>query len=195
MKRTARILVLIVCAVCANTVAQTVTLVPPVDPDTKKYDDGRSCFNFRLGLLKETVVKQTKKNDWDLGYGFLAIAEQDWFVLNRSAENRSVIKDLGERSWDNPGTIPTLEPLPILPKGERRQITVDSSGDTHRTWAKTTNLFAKVLVGHMYVLHIKNENDDSYVLFRVEELEQGKRCTISWRRIPSPEEQEAPKSQ
>jgi len=63
MKLSARILAFIVCAVCATALAQTVTLVPPVDPDTKKYDDGRSCFNFRLALLKEAVLKQTKKND------------------------------------------------------------------------------------------------------------------------------------
>jgi len=175
--------------VYASALAQIVSLVPPLDPATKKYDEGKSCFNFKLGRLKETVLKETKRNDYDLCYGFLAIADEDWFTLHFSA--RSVIKDIGERNWDDPGTIPVLEPLPPFPKDQPRHITIDASGDTHEAWAKTTKIFAKVVVGHMYVLHIKDDDDDFYVLFRVEELEQNKRCAISWRRIPSPEPPDA----
>jgi hypothetical protein len=96
--------------VCAAALAQTVTLSPPHDPTTKKYDEGKSCFSFKLGALKEVVLKQTKRNDWDLGYGFLSIGGQDWFRLHFAS--RSVIKDLGELKWDDPVTVPPLEPLP-----------------------------------------------------------------------------------
>ncbi len=180
-----------VSTICASAFAQTfVTLAPPLDPVTKKYDEGKSCFNFKRGQLKETVMKDTKRNDWDLGYGFLAIAEEDWFIVH--ASSRSVIRDLGELRWDNPGTIPVLEPLPPFPKDKPRQITIDSSGDTHEAWAKSATTVARVLLGHMYELHIKDDIDDFYVLVRVEEFEQNKHCTISWLRIPSPEQQETP---
>ena len=186
-----RILVAIaLSAAFAAALGQTVTLVPPVDPVTRKYDEGRSCFNFKLGVLKETVLKETKKNDWDLSYGFLSIGGEDWFTLHFAA--RSVIKDLGELNWDSPGTVPVLEPLPPFPKDKPREITVDSSGDTHKEWAKATPTVAKALLGHLYALHVKNDADDFYVLFRVEELEQGKRCVISWRRVPSPEQPQTP---
>jgi hypothetical protein len=169
--------------------SRTVTLRPPLDPVTKKYDEGKACFSFKLGMLKETVLKETKKNDWDLGYGFVAISGEDWFRLHFAA--RSVMQDLGELDWDNPGTIPALEPLPPVPDGERRQVTIDASGDTHKEWAKTTRSFAKVILGHMYVLRVKYDASDFYVLFRVEEFEQNKRCTISWRVIPPPEVEES----
>src|SRR5262249_4317432 len=93
-----------VSTVCAVALAQTVTLSPPFDPDRKKYDEGKACFSFKLGLLKEIVLKETKRNDWDLGYGFLAIDGQDWFTLHFAS--RSVIKDLGELNWDSQVTVP-----------------------------------------------------------------------------------------
>jgi len=154
--------------VYAAAFAQTVTLVPPLDPVTKKYDEGKSCFNFKLGLLKETVLKDTKKNDWDLGYGFLSIGDEDWFILHTAT--RSVIKDLGERNWENPGPVQVLEPLPPFQKDKPREITIDSSADTHQRWAKATHNMAKIFPGHMYALHVKRDADDFYVLFRVNDL-------------------------
>lgn len=161
----------------------TVTLYPPTDPVTKKYDEGKSCFSFKRGLLKEVTRSTT---DWDLGYGFLSIAEEDWFRLHFAPENRSVIKDLGQFNWDEPITVPVLEPRPPVPKGQQQSITIDSSGDTGKAWAENTRIFAKVVLGHMYLLHIKDESDDFYVMFRVEEFEQSNHCTISWRFVSPP---------
>jgi hypothetical protein len=47
-------------------------------------------------------------------------------------------------------------------------------------------MFVKAVVGHMYVIHIVNETEDFYVLFRVEEIERGSKCTISWLEVPTP---------
>jgi len=166
---------------------QTVTLVPPMNPVTKKYNEGKSCFSFKLGLLKEALPRDSKRDfQWDLGYGFLNIAEEDWFTLHFAA--RSVIQDLGEGDWSHPRPVPALEPLPPFPKDKTRQVTIDASGDTHRKWAKATHNMAKICLGHMYGLHIKNDVDDFYVLFRVDELEQKRRCAISWRYVPAPPE-------
>jgi hypothetical protein len=51
---------------------------------------------------------------------------------------------------------------------------------------KVDPMFVKAIVGHMYVIHVVDETRDFYVLFRVESLERGDNCTISWRRIEPP---------
>lgn len=174
-------------AVSLKASTPTVTLYPPVDPITKKYSEGKSCFSFKRGLLKEVT---NSNNDWDLGYGFLSIDQQDWFRLHFARENRSVIKDLGQLKWDEPLTIPVLEPRPTVPNGQKPSVTIDASGDTGKAWAQNTQIFAKVVLGHMYLLHVKDEANDFYVMFRVEDFEQNKRCMISWRMIPAPKASE-----
>ena len=46
--------------------------------------------------------------------------------------------------------------------------------------------FEKVVLGNMYVMRVVDENNDFYVLFRVDEFESGKRVKFSWKRIPAP---------
>ena len=53
---------------------------------------------------------------------------------------------------------------------------------------KVDSLFVKAVIGHMYVIHVVDPASDFYALFRVEALERGDKCTISWRLIPSPQE-------
>jgi hypothetical protein len=165
-------------------VAQSVTLYPPNDKRSGKYDETRACFSFKLGMNK-----LPNSYDWDLGYGFIRIADEDWLMVGSSATagQRSVMKELGAHNWSDSVDLPVLEPLAKLKEGERRQITVDSSADTHAAWAESTTQFAKAKVGHMYLMHVKNDEADFYVLFRVDQLEQGEQCTISWKLIPAPE--------
>ena len=49
-------------------------------------------------------------------------------------------------------------------------------------------VFAKAILGHMYVVRVVDNDADFYVLFRVEAIERGDNCTITWKRIPPPEE-------
>ena len=167
-----------------NTVApQTVTLYPPQDKATGKYDETRACFSFKLGRNK-----LPNSTDWDLGYGFANISNEDWLMVGTTGtDKRSVMKELGEYKWSDGFKTPALELLPELKEGEHRQITVDSSADTHQQWAKSTSHFAKAKAGHMYLVHVKDDQADFYVLFRVEEIEQGDHCTISWSQVPTPE--------
>jgi hypothetical protein len=161
---------------------QTFTLYPPRDKATGQYDETRACFSFKLGRNKFP-----NSADWDLGYGFASISDEDWLMVGTiRADKRSVMKELGEYKWSDSFTIPALEPLPELKEGESRQITMDSSADTHQRWAKTTSHFAKAKAGHMYLVHVKDAEADFYVLFRIEEMEQGNHCTISWKQIPTP---------
>jgi hypothetical protein len=162
---------------------QTVTLYPPHDKATGKYDETRACFSFKLGRNK-----LPNSTDWDLGYGFASINNEDWLIVGTSrTDKRSAMKELGEYKWSDAFEIPALEPLPELKEGERRQTTVDSSADTHQKWAKSTNQLAKANAGHMYLIHVKDDQADFYLLFRVEEIEQRDHCTISWSQIPTPD--------
>ena len=46
---------------------------------------------------------------------------------------------------------------------------------------KIDPIFVKAVVGHIYAIHVVNDTNDYYALFRVEALNRGDRCTISWR--------------
>lgn len=86
----------------------------------------------------------------------------------------------GENGADGDGVVrPTAEPpvvnLPARPKNDGKP--------------KIDPIFVKAVVGHMYVIHVVDQTSDFYALFRVESLERGDTCTISWRKIPSPQEQ------
>lgn len=48
--------------------------------------------------------------------------------------------------------------------------------------------FEKAVLGNMYVLRVVDEKNDFYVLFRIDELERGRRCRISWKRVDAPKE-------
>lgn len=52
---------------------------------------------------------------------------------------------------------------------------------------KVDPIFVKAQVGHMYVIRVVNRGEDFYALFRVESLERGDKCTITWKRVPAPD--------
>jgi hypothetical protein len=72
-----------------------------------------------------------------------------------------------------PGADVYAAPLPSRPKHDGRP--------------KIDPVYAKVIPGHMYVVHVVTETSDFYALVRVEEVEKGDNCTVSWRLIPAPE--------
>jgi hypothetical protein len=166
---------------------QAVTLYAPWDKAHTKYDEKRAWFSFEYGV-RGTEDKRISGDEWgDLGYGFMAINDEDWFTLGPGRDDRSVIKDLGVHTWFDSFVVPQLTPLPKLAPGAERQITVDASADTHKKWAETNGIFAKIVVGHVYAVHVRRGVTDFYTLFRVEQHEQQAQCTISWKRIPAPE--------
>jgi hypothetical protein len=165
---------------------QTVTLHVPLITE-KLYDDEKALFNFEKGVAGKTRIKGVGIV-YDLGYGFMAINDEDWFTLSPHRADRSVIKDLGALNWFDSFKVPALTPLPELEKGKEHTFTVNTSGDTGKKWAETTRIHAKVVVGHMYVVRIKRPDTDFYALFRVEEHEQRASCRITWSVIPTPEQ-------
>jgi hypothetical protein len=47
-------------------------------------------------------------------------------------------------------------------------------------------MFARAVLGHVYVIHVVDDTRDFYALFRVEALQRGDNCTISWKLIAPP---------
>jgi hypothetical protein len=159
----------------------TVTLYPQLDGVTNAYKGGRSCFNFQHGPVEEPASQA-----WNLAYGLLRLAEQDWFTLDPSRETRSVIRDLGARTWEDSIEIPVLKPRPVVSEGQPHAIVVEPPSNILDAWEKDEMIQAKVALGHMYLLHVKDESSDFYAMFRVERFKQNEYCTISWRLVPSP---------
>lgn len=173
------------CIIAPASAQQTVTLYSPHDKKSDLYDESRSWVSFDVGGrndLQKTILTE----NGDLGYGFLAINGEDFFTVNHGERDRSVIKDLGTHEWTDGFGLPALGPLPELAEGERRLITVDATADTGADWQKSTRVFAKAVIGHIYVVHIKKGDTDLYGLFRVEEIKQAESCTISWVKVALP---------
>ena len=87
------------------------------------------------------------------------------FYVGMYQDDRSRVVDVGEMTWD------TLKKVPIvtaLPEG-----------------ARASSIPARQ--GHMYVVHTLNDSTNLYSIFRVDWLEPGNQCVISWVNVPSPE--------
>jgi hypothetical protein len=160
------------------------TLYHTFEPGAKRVDWSRTFLSFRTGEVGGNELGEKQ----DLAFGILKIGDEDWFhIMNGSdGRGRSVIRDLGWHTWADEIAVPALAPLPELKPGEQRNVTVDASADTHGKWAKTTAVFAKVQVGHVYAVRVVRDGVDLYALFRVESHEQNKSCEITWRIVPAP---------
>jgi hypothetical protein len=158
----------------------------------------KSCVKFHDGVAESPAIP------CDVRYGGLYLGEDlDWFDGAGGRDNRSVIKDLGKLTWNDRIDVPVVEPLPKLKEGEQRRVTIDASGadgapgrNADGTLAENTNArkrtqsgpnIVKAVIDHVYVVHVVDDVRDFYVLFRVEALERGDSCSISWRVVPSPE--------
>jgi hypothetical protein len=184
MRILARILL---CAVSTVAVAQSITLYPPRDPVTQKYDEGKSCFSFKYGRLKEDT-----KGSCELFYDGLSIGGEGSFLLPGFKGTRNVMKDLGAHQWEDSFEVPVLEPLPKLAEGEYRTVVVDASGGPHakidagKNTIDVARISAPAVPGHIYLVHVKDEAADFYTMFRVEKIDEQNHCTIVWRLVPTP---------
>lgn len=140
---------------------QTITLLA-----RKKVDDvdnyTRAAFSFKYGVNGDAALKVTR-NNWDLLFGNSPLP--DAFDVTMVTDDCSRIKDLGALNWSDAFDVPAL---PAYPQPTREPS-------------------VKAIVGHMYVVHTKDRDNDHYALFRVESLEPGMSVTISWKLVASPE--------
>jgi len=136
----------------------------------------------------------------DVTYGSLwAGGERDWLESSGAKGNRSVIRDLGAYKWTDDFVVPVVAALPKLKPGEVRTVTVDVSGadgadapgvrstrPKHDGKPKIDPKFVKAVIGHMYVIHVVDDAQDFYALFRVDQLLHGDSCVVSWKLIDAP---------
>ena len=127
----------------------------------RRYDDYmKATFSFKYGIRDDPDYKLTR-NQWDL----LFDNGDGGFSVSMGQEDRSRIVDLGEMTWSALKTVPVVA---ALPEGAR-------AGSV------------PAVQDHMYVVHTRNQVTDLYSMFRVEWLEPGNQCVISWVNVPSPE--------
>ena len=160
----------------------------------------------RASVYLETAAYAGRYKWGDVGYGLGRFgAEFDWLQISAADIDRSVIKDLGRYDWSDKFTVPWLEPLAKLKPGEHREVSVETSGKASRVidisemssesprkpkregQVRTSSNIIKAVLGHMYVLHVVDDQRDFYALFRIESLQRGDNCTISWKLIPPPQ--------
>ena len=138
------------------------------------------------------------RNEWDLLYGGLNYnGDANWLKVNCDRNSWSRIRDLGELDWSDDIKVPVLPILPCRadqPCG-RIQIPPRQSGKKIEDEELNPHI-AKPIVGHMYVIHRHVERRrsdppdalfDYYALVRVEELKPNESCTITWKRISTPQ--------
>lgn len=140
-----------------------------------------------------SVIRDLGKNDWTDNF---TVPEVEPLAKLKPGEQRRIGVDTsgadgadglpGARGEDGPdadGVVrskPTHDPsLPVVPSRP-------PSRPKHDGKPKIDPLFVKAIPGHMYVIHVVDDVNDFYALFRVEALETGDNCTISWKRITAP---------
>src|SRR5215203_5390283 len=143
-----------------NREPQKITLVA-----RKKVDNvdnyTQAAFSFKYGVNGDAALKVTR-NNWDVLFGNSPLP--DAFDVTMVTDDCSRIKDLGVLKWSDPFDVPVLQAHP----------------------EPTREPSVKAIVGHMYVVHSKDRDDDHYALFRVETLEPGTSVTISWKLVATP---------
>ena len=218
---------LLLTIVCGQTVATQTGPATLYSANKYRNESRDVCLDFKTGVS----AKQSDTARCDLLYGNLYAGDDlDWFESSSDRGSRSVIKDLGLRSWNEPFEVPVVFPFPKLLPGATRKTTIDMSGadgdDGKRgtpgkpglsgadadgglrqpmppttpadapTPAEKKNdgtpkidpVFVKAVAGHLYVIHVVDADDNFYALFRVEAVERGDHCVISWKLIEPPKE-------
>ena len=120
-----------------------------------------ATYSFKFGGNGPEIQKLCR-NNWDLLFGNSSV--QDAFDVTMVTDDRSRIKDLGSYNWEQKFHIPTLS---AYEEPEREES-------------------VKAIVGHMYLVHTRDTDNNHYVLFRVEKLVPGESVDISWKVIPPP---------
>ena len=93
-----------------------------------------------------------------------------------------------------------LSPLPSGGGGTNPSVCCDSASGTidrgfpreqprrpkRPAGVQTSANLLRAVLDHIYVIHVVDDKRDFYALFRVEALQRGDNCTISWKMIPAP---------
>ena len=156
------------------------------------YTPGDTGFPARPSVMSFTrgeVFDNWESKSYELTFGLLRIGEPPgnyrWFeTCGRGESDRSVLRDLGALSWSEAVRFAAVCPRPRLQPGEQRVATVDTSAGSNDP--SPDGHFVPVVAGHFYVLRIRDDLVDQYVLFRVDSLGADETCVLSWVLAPHP---------
>lgn len=117
-----------------------------------------ATYSFKFGG-NGPEIQQLCRNNWDLLFG--NSTTPDSFDVTLVADDRSRIQDLGKFSWGDKLYIPKLAAYEEPDRAPS----------------------VKAVVGHMYLVHTKDRENDYYALFRVERLISEESVEISWKML------------
>ncbi|HEX6043015.1 MAG TPA: hypothetical protein VFZ22_00900 [Pyrinomonadaceae bacterium] len=120
-----------------------------------------AAFSFKFGG-NGPDVQRLCRNNWDLLFG--NSPTPDAFDVTMVTDDRSRIKDLGSYKWSDKFHIPKLAAYE----------------------EPETEPSVKAIVGHMYLVHTRDTDNNHYALFRVERLVSEESVEISWKMIDPP---------
>jgi hypothetical protein len=158
---------------------QTVTLLSHITHNNY----GKANFDSSLGLRGDSISPSARKF-YDVRYGGMSYdGDNDWFDVPIAHGSRSKIRDMGILNWADVFDVPILYVNPEPYHGVR----TDSFGNGKLISSLPEDTMVKVIVGHMYLVHTKNNARDLYVMFRVESLKAGDEVKMTWKVVTSPE--------
>lgn len=121
-----------------------------------------AAYSFKFGG-NGPEIQRLCRNNWDLLFGNGVIP--DALDVTMVVDDRSRIKDLGKLNWSDKFYIPRLAAY----EEPEREPSVRAE------------------VGHIYLVHTRDRDNDQYVLFRVERLVSEESVEISWKVIDPPQ--------
>lgn len=162
-----------------RTPPQTVTL----HSHTRQKSYEKSLFNFEYGVRGDAELPK-RLHRYDIRYGGISENGDDsWLDIVHRRGAQSVLKDIGEMSWTELYHVPVLFASPTPHTGELAH----SYAGGRLQKISPEEVIVKAIIGHMYVMHVKDQETDYYVMFRVEAIDPKGECRLSWKLVPSPE--------
>jgi hypothetical protein len=151
--------------------------------------DEHDWFAVSGGRNVRTAFRDLGAHNWDDAFDVPAVEP---FPKLKEGERRVVTVDAsgkdgapgapGAPGTDADGVVRAHPPHAATPP----QAPTRPRRPKHDGVPKVDPVFAKAVVGHVYVMRVVDDAEDFYVLFRVESLVRGDNCTITWKRVPAP---------
>jgi hypothetical protein len=159
---------------------QTATIVSNI----KQQSYEKSVFNFEYGVRGDAEFPEHRLVRYDIRYGGMSDGGDDrWLEIVYGRGVQSMIKDMGEMSWPEIYHVPILFASPDSHTG----MLAYSYKDGELATISPEGVVVKAVVGHMYVMHVKDHAKEYYVMLRVEAIDAKGECKFSWKNVPSPE--------
>lgn len=190
----------------------TVTLY---SPNKYQHDQARALFDFQRGALAPSrghwdvaygLLYVGEEFDWfqssagqdnrsvikDLGEHFwtdsFAVPVVEPLAKLKPGEQRQITIDAsGADGADGAPGAPGADADGVVrPRPTPRVAPVAPPRPKNDGKPKVDPIFVRAIVGHLYVIRVVDDSRDFYALFRVESLQRGDNCTISWKLIEPP---------